>query len=202
VEAVILVPVIMLSITIVIYLGLILCQRCSIQSDADHLSEAGSAGWRYSASEIQTGKLHLSDFGKDGLYWRIFDTNKEHKIKKVTDAAKDTSDPEVLKKGFEGSFSAVLTDFIAIKRLNVQIEQEFMVPMPGFFKIFGLGNKLKISAKSVSTVNDPVELIRSTDFAIDLKHELEQKYPSIGNISEKAENVLKQVKDKISDMFN
>lgn len=63
VEAALIFPVIFLSIIAVIYVGLLLCERCSMQSAADYASAAGNAdaavSYKYSRMAVQPEEVEI-----------------------------------------------------------------------------------------------------------------------------------------------
>lgn len=198
VEAAILVPIIIISVTAVIYIGLILCERCTMQSAVDNASEGGSAGWKYAGSDISTGKIHVADLGGDGLYWRIADGRKVLKTDKADAAAYNYRYLHEVKTPEEKASSAEIRDYVVYKELSVKLEQVYRVPVSGLFNMFGAGDRQTAKAQSISIVNDPAELIRNTDFVLDLEKDIEERYPAVKDIGDKTRNTIQQIKEKVN----
>lgn len=63
VEAALIFPVIIISVIAVIYTGLLLCERCSIQAAADYASVAGNTdaavSYKYSRMAVQPEKVEI-----------------------------------------------------------------------------------------------------------------------------------------------
>lgn len=199
VEAALLTPVIILSIVALVYMGLILCERCSMQAAADYASEAGSAAWKHTSAEEGTGKVYAADLGNEALYWRIRDTNHDIKNKKSVAAAYYYKYSQMAVKSGSRETESDVSDCIVYKKLGVELEQQFHIPVPGFMSIFGLDSDLGLKVRSESTINEPAELIRNIDFAADVEKELEKRYPAVKELGDKTRDVLKQINDKIKD---
>lgn len=198
VEAAILAPIVIMSIIAVIYIGILLCERCSIQAAADTASEAGSAGWRHFNSDAETGKMHIDEIKTDGLYWRIIDSRKKLKSEKAAESAYNYRYGQLVAKPENKLVSAEMIDYVIYKKLSVKLEQEYSVPVPGFFYVFGMTDKLTINTASASVVNDSAELIRNTDFIIDLEKELEKRNPAIKDIGDKTRSAIQKIKEKVN----
>jgi hypothetical protein len=64
-------------------------------------------------------------------------------------------------------------------------------------KIFGGSDKVRITATAVSTVNEPAELIRNTDFIIDLERKLEARFPELKKVGDKTRESMNELKERL-----
>jgi len=202
VEASLVVPVIILSISAVIYIGLLLYQRALVQSAADMAAEAGADIWALEAGEIGTGKPDAKSFEKNRLYRRIYDTDKGTKLKHIEEyAAKMASRGELLHPA-ETVAEVVIKDYIVCRKLEVRLTKQYSLPLGNFMKLFGGSGMIEISVKAASSIDEPVELMRSTDFILDMERKLENKYPDIKNLGEKTRNAMSSLKDKLNGFLD
>ncbi len=202
VEASIIVPIVILSISAVIYMGLLLYQRALIQSAAEIAAEAGASVWASGVNEIHTGKPEADGFGKAGLYRRIFDSGKESRLETVRKYAADAAVKNELLHPIESKVDVVLKDYAVCRKLEVRIDHHYSLPLGNFLKIFGGSGRIKMSVKAVSSIDEPVELIRNTDFILDLEKKLEESNPELKNMGEKTRSAMKEIKEKVEGFLN
>ena len=202
VEASIIVPILILSIAAVIYMGLLLYQRALVQSAAEMAAEAGAASWASGVSEIVTGKPTSDSFGKIGLYRRLFDSDKETRLESIKSYAMSMASRNELLHPIESSVEAVVKDYAVCRRLEVRIVKYYSLPLGSFLRIFGGSGTFEMSVKATSSIDEPVELIRTTDFILDLEKKLENNNPDIKNLGEKTRNAMNEIKGKLEKFIN
>ncbi len=201
VEASIIVPVIILSIITVIYLGFILYQRALLQSVADRAVQNGAASWENLSSDIATGKTGMDRLPDEGLYWRLFEYKKQNKLAEIKKYARD------LLAGFNflspgsSDVTVEIKDYVVYKRLKVTVENSYLLPLAGVVRLFGSDGRLGIRAVSYAVVDDPAEFIRNTDLIINIEGELENKYPGVKNLGDKAREVFVKIKENIDEFM-
>ena len=202
VEASIIVPFIILSIAALIYIGLVLYQRAQIRSAADMAAEAGATVWSDAEADTGTGRVEMSDIGSGSLYWRLADTGRDEKLNRITRYAERTLEKGRLLHAASSKVSVDIRDYVIYKKLEVSVENTYELPLGSLVRIFGASGRFSIKVESESVIDDPVELIRNVDFAIDLEKELEDRFPELKNLREKTRDTLSGVKGKINEFLD
>jgi hypothetical protein len=202
VEASIIVPVVILSILAVIYLGLLLYQRSLLQSAAGIASEMGASAWASGISELSTGRPYGDSFEKIKLYRRIFDASEQEKLTAIKEYAKSNVERNGILKPLETSVDTVIKNYAISRRLEVTISSSYRIPAGGLVKLFGGSGSITLKVKAVSSIDEPAELIRTTDFIIDLEKELENNNPGIKNLGQKTRGAMTELKDRLEQFLN
>jgi len=202
VEASIIIPIVILSISAVIYIGLLLYQRTLVQSAAEMAAEAGADIWASGVSEISTGKPETESFDKIKLYRRLFDSDKESRLECIENYAAAMALRNELLHPTESIIDAVIKDYAVCRKLEVKITKRYSIPLGNFIKIFGGSETIEISVKATSAIDEPVELVRTTDFILDMEKKLENKYPEVKNLGEKTRNAMNSMKEKLDEFIN
>lgn len=201
VEAAIVVPIVILSLTAVIYIALVLYQRAYLQFLADKMVKQAVLMWNNSARDLETGRLDLQGMDGISLYRRIFDREKGDKIRKILEYADKNSGRGNILKGRGIKIQVELLDYIVYKKLVVTVEDSYHIPVGKLLNIFGMGERLSIRVSSEAVLDEPAEFIRNTDFILDLKRELEHKNPGIRDMAEKTRSVMDKIKGWLGDLF-
>ena len=202
VEASIIIPIVILSISAAIYMGLLLYQRALVQSAAEMAAEAGAAAWASGISEIGTGKLTGDSFGEIKLYRRLFDGDRETRLECIENYAMTMASRNELLRPVASEAEAVLRDYAVYRRLEVRIVKQYSLPLGKFLRIFGGSDTVGICVKATSSIDEPVEIVRTTDFILDLEKKLENNYPSIKNLGEKTRSAMNEIKGKLEKFIN
>ena len=202
VEASIIVPIVILSIAAVIYMGLLLYQRTVIQSAAELAAEAGAAVWASGVSEIGTGKPGPDSFEKIKLYRRLLDSDKETRLAYIEEYAMNAASRNELLHPLESDAEAILKDYVVCRKLEVMVTKYYSMPLGNFLRIFGGSGMIEIRVKATASIDEPVELVRTTDFILDLEKKLENNNPDIKNLGEKTRNAMNEIKDKLERFLN
>jgi hypothetical protein len=197
VEASIIVPIMILSIAAVIYMGLLLYQRTIIQSAAETAAGDGAAAWSSGVGRIGTGKLSNDSFDNIKLYRRIYNSDKEKQLEIIRNHAADLALRGELLNPVETDIQAEIKDYAVCRKLEVSITKSYILPLGSFLKIFGGSGKIVINVKAASMLDEPVELIRTTDFILDMEKKLEENYPEIKNLGEKTRSTMNEIKDRL-----
>ena len=202
VEASIIIPVMILSIAAVIYMGMLLYQRTIIQSAAETAAGDGAAAWPSGVGDVGTGKMTGDGFDQVKLYRRIIDNDKEKRLELIKSHAEALSVRGELLKPVDTVVVADIKDYAVCRKLEVGITKSYVLPLGTFLKIFGGSGKIVISIKAASMLDEPVELIRTTDFILDLEKELEKKNPDVKNLGEKTRDTMNGIKTKLDEFTN
>jgi len=202
VEASIIVPIVVMAVTAIVYMSILWFCHSSIHSIINKAAERGAASWRSVSSDINTGKTYLHLMSGGSLYWRLYDKDKEIKLKRIKEHALfDLSRCSIIKP-VNIKVDAETREYIIYKKVVVTVESSYKVPAAGLLKIFGFKDTYTIKAKSESIINDSSEFIRNTDFIIDLERELESRYPELRSLAEKSRSVLHNTKQKVKELVN
>lgn len=197
VEASIVVPVVILSILAVIYMGLLLYQRTLAQSAAEMAAEAGAAAWGSGINEISCGKPDKTYFENAKLYRRIFDADKEERLSIIENHALLMSARNELLRPEDTLAEAGIKDYAVSRKLEVSVTKRYSLPLGNVVRLFGGKGTVDIHVKAVASIDEPVELIRTTDFILDMERKLEREYPEIKNLGEKTREIINEIKAKL-----
>lgn len=199
VEASIILPLIILAITAIMYMSLLWFQNTCIKMVADMAVERGAESWRNMSVDISTGKVNKTSTDENKLYWRIVDSKKEYKIKKIEEyIEKELTKRRLLQPQHE-VIDVEVRDCVIYKKLSVYIENSYAIPAAGLFRTFGLSDTYVVRTQSEAVIDDTTELIRNTDFVIDIKRELENKYPEFEKFTKQIQDVIDDIKHKVYD---
>ena len=88
------------------------------------------------------------------------------------------------------------TDYIIYKKIRVTVEAEYKNPFAPVLRVFGLKDTITIRVHSEAVVNEPVEFIRTTDFALDVVKEIDN-----GVFKGKGSEVVTDVRKGIGNIF-
>ncbi|NLH96090.1 MAG: pilus assembly protein [Clostridiaceae bacterium] len=196
VEASIVIPLVIMAISAAIYIGMLLYQKALLQSAAVSAAEAGAAIWASGANDPETCRPGHGADGP-GLYRRLYDSGAEARLRKIEEYALSLAARNELVAAVQSEAEVVIKDSIICRRLEVRISKYYNIPLGRFIKIFGGSDKVRITAKAVSTVYEPVELIRTTDFIIDLEKKLEASFPGLKAVGDKAREAMKGLKERL-----
>lgn len=197
VEACIVVPILLLTITALIYIGLILYQRSMLQSLAEMTVSRGAASWNWENADIATGKVYKDDLDKGRLYRRLWDAKASDRLDGISTYGRTAGSRQTLIQPVERKIETRIIDYILYKKLEVTVEDRYVKPGGRLLRVFGLDEHYVIRVKASARMEDSTELIRNTDFFIDMERELEMKYPGLGNLGEKTRGVVKAIKEKL-----
>lgn len=202
VEASIIVPLVILCISAVIYMGLLLYQRSLVQSAAEMAAEAGAAVWASGSEAIETSRPADPEFEDFKLYRRILDSDRDSRLNKIEQYALALSSQNEIVPAARTTAEATVIDYAVYRKLEVRIDKHYMMPLGKLVMIFGGKDTFTISVKAVSTINDPAEFIRTADLVIDIEKKLENKFPELKEIGDKTRETMNEIKDKLGNFMD
>lgn len=202
VEASIIVPLVILSIVAAIYLGLLLYQRALVQSAAEAAAEAGATAWSSGTCNVVSVKPDKESFEDFKLYRRLFDSDKESRLKNIEEYALNMAQRHELIQPVESIAEAVVKDYAVYRKLEVEICKSYTLPMGKLMRIFGGSDTIEIEVRATSTIDEPVELIRTTDFIIDIEKKLENQFPQIKDFGEKSRSAMNEIKGRLEQFMD
>lgn len=201
VEASIIVPLVILAIAAAIYIGLLLYQRALVQSAAEAAAEAGAVAWVSGTFELGTGKPMDGSFEDFALYRRLFDGDKLSRLDGIEQFALAAAERHELVRAVNSSADAVVKDYAVYRKIEVTIHKEYNLPLGKFLKLFGGSDTIDMTVKAVAAMDEPVELIRTTDFIIDIEKKLENRFPELKDMGDKTRNAMNEIKVKLEQFM-
>ena len=204
VEASFIMPIVIVCIFVLIYMGLLLYQKAYIQAIADKTSERGAVLWNNAAKNMEIGAVKKNNLDKSGLYRDLgfLDSNKNIKLESIKKFAEQRLGRfNILGKTGSNDINIVkveLKDYFLYKKIVVTIRETYKIPIGSLLKIFGGGDRYTIEVKSEAIIDQPAELIRNSDFLIDIERELENENPGLKYLGEKSRGMVDGIKEKIN----
>lgn len=197
VETALIFPIIFLTVVALIYMCLFLYEKFYLQFLADLVAERGATTWGNFKKDISLGYVSKDDLNAGGLYWRLFDLNRDKKEENLRDYLNRKLNPlKVLNPHYISNVEVV--DCISYKKLIVTVQADYRLPLGKILQKFGLSNGYyTISARAESVINEPAEFIRNTDFIVDLGKEIEEKFPGYGKKVNQIRKTVKELKEKV-----
>ncbi|MDQ2085706.1 pilus assembly protein [Herbivorax sp. ANBcel31] len=202
VEATIVVPVVIFTLIALILIGEFLYQQSYIQSVADRTACRGAEVWNNPSKDMIKAQI-LKDNMKDVcLYWRIplleSSEAKDKKRSKIEEYTKYLmTNASILGKPDSLDVTAEMAeDYIIYKKIRVTVKAEYKNPFAPILRPFGLKDTIIIKTHSEAVVNEPVEFIRTTDFALDIVREVDNKiFKGMGD------EIITDVRDGVGNVF-
>lgn len=202
VEATIIVPVVIFTLIALVFIGEFLYQQSYIQSVADRTAARGAEVWNNPSKDMIMGYISKDKMKDVCLYWRIpvLESSKAKNVKqsKIEEYTKYLlSRVSILDKPELLNVTAKMeTDYIIYKKIRVTVEAEYKNPFAPVLRVFGLKDTITIKTYSEAVINEPVEFIRTTDFALDVVKEIDN-----GFFKGKGNEVITDVREGISNIF-
>lgn len=202
VEATIVVPIVIFTLIALILIGEFLYQQSYIQSVADRTAARGAEVWNNPSKDMIMGYISKDKMKDVCLYWRIpfLESSKAKNIKqsKIEEYTKYLmSRIFILDKPESLNVTAKMeTDYIIYKKIRVTVEAEYKNPFAPVLRIFRLKDTITIKTYSEAVINEPVEFIRTTDFALDVVKEIDN-----GLFKGKGNEVVTDVREGIGNIF-
>jgi hypothetical protein len=185
-ETAIIMPIVFIINLLLLFLGLLLCEQSAAQSCAQQAAEKGAFMWSsYSCP------------GSNDLYRRMLEKHSEEKKEAVREYAQSLLHDRAILKPYS---SEVFIDHLSSlfdSRLVVRVVSFYRIP---FLRSMGLlqSDIIIVDAASEAVIDEPVELIRNTDFLIESEQELEKAFPEFGDLREE---LIGKVKDVIGSLI-
>lgn len=162
VEASIVFSVVFLLIATMVYVFIFMYQYAFLQSVANQTANAGAY---YYVNQYGADYIFKS---QSNLYWRAFDTESVEKKSKINSYIIKKLDFSIL-KSTKNADNDTSYKFL-LKHLNINIEDQYPLPIGNLFKVFGISTTLSLKAESISPLDDNAEFVRNLDMVIDIKN--------------------------------
>lgn len=171
IEAVIIVPFILLCILFIIYIPLKLYEKTFFRAITDLTAQKGSSFWADINKDINTGRLESTENKeRTSLYWRVIDVKKEDKKNKLIEWINCQLNTNVILNNGESLINITIKDYIVLKRLIVKVTYRNNSPIEKILYRFGIiqYNHKKEFIKVEALIFEPAEFIRSMDLIIEM----------------------------------
>lgn len=162
VEAAMVFSVVFLMVTVLVYVFIIMYQYVTIQSIANEVATKGAYYY------VNQNGEDYGSYKIDQLYWRVNDTKKDQKNSAIVDYVKKFLNQSVFPT--ENNVYANTHNELLFKRLEIDIEEQYPLPVGSLFDIFGLSPILSLKARSNSPLDDNAEFMRNMDTVTDIQN--------------------------------
>lgn len=200
-EAALIMPVVILTVIVAVFSGMVLCQQLMVQGCADRAAERGAEIWASPGSDAETGEMgefNRNETSETNLYWRIRDKDKDEKIGQIKEYASELLSGKTVFIPTDTTIDVAVKNYLFYKELKVKVLFKFKLPVAGISLMFGGKGEVSVKAESVVRINEPAEFIRNTDFVIDIGKEIKEAFPQIDEIKNRINGELK---DFLNNMF-
>lgn len=172
-EAVIVFTTMFFVLLVLIFMGLFLYQQVRLQTLAQKSASRGAMIYNIASRDMYIGRVSLDTLNDSDPYRFIVDSKQGARTARV----QEYLDREILSKNVVSQVSntkktlsakADVDNYLIVKKTVVDINSEYIVPIGGIFKLFGIQSPFKITAHSEAMVQEPAEFIRNLDICGDV----------------------------------
>ncbi|OUQ55117.1 hypothetical protein B5E58_12820 [Tyzzerella sp. An114] len=190
----------LVSFTVVLMLiavSQILYEQVRINAIAQDAAERGALVYTVESKDMYTGRIGEGNFDNENVYWRLFDVGTEQnerkeKIKKYINTKLNAY--KLNKNTYtDDNINIKFTNYFLYKRISVEIKVEYNVPFGGLLALI-IDNPYQLNAYAEASVSDTAEMIRNTDFIMDILDSNE----TISNAIDKYQNNIDKLTNIIS----
>lgn len=194
--------VILFSLLMILFMGMVLYQEVNLQSLAVRTSARGSTIYSSRMEDMETGVKKLEDFKNRDPYRylaSIFGGDKtvEYKTLLNTYVSKNIGEYHILTGKPINKEYTTIQDYVFIKRIKVNIQEDYHMPTDAIARMFGSDGAFHIDTTATSTVVEPVEFVRNIDLCTDVFRQTK----SYGKAKEAVGKVKGYIKD-FTDLLN
>ncbi|NLN63961.1 MAG: pilus assembly protein [Clostridiaceae bacterium] len=166
-------PLVIFSVMILIYLGMVYYQQALLQSIVSEQTQNWAFLWGYDANEVQQhgGVLSREGYQSEGLYWHIF-SNPESKKEIIRNTiAEDYQRRSLLKSDRGLEVHVTYDNYFIYQKVGVQVTATYSSPIKGLFQVVGLSGDISVKASCETTLHDPKEFIHNVDYLLQIYEE-------------------------------
>ena len=165
-----------------------------INALAQSAAERGAAIYAVESKDMYTGRIGPDYYTDENVYWRLFDSGKASRMKRVEDyamAGLNRYRPD--RRKYSGNAVRVsLRDYYIYKRIEVEINVEYKAPFGAFMSAF-MEYPYPIHAKGIASVAEPAEMIRTIDFGYDIIMENETAANAVNKYREELTKLTQKI---------
>lgn len=166
------------SLLLILFMGMVLYQEVKLQSVAVQASERGSIVYSSRVSDMTTGVKTLEDFKYRDPYRNVplinmaNDGKYESLVNKYVASNLGSNNILSGKTRNNGNFANV-ENYIFAKRLKVNIESGYQLPVASVGEMFGYSGPIKVSTTATSAIVDSPDFVRNIDLVMDMVKQTE-----------------------------
>lgn len=172
----------------------ILYEQVRINALAQSAAERGAAIYAVESKDMYTGRIGPDYHTDENVYWRLFNSGKKSRIKRVEDyTLAGLNRYRADKAAYSGDAVRVsLQDYYIYKRLEVEIDVVYKAPFGALLRVF-MEYPYPIHAKGTAAVAEPAEMIRTIDFGYDIIMENETAAKAVNKYREKLNKLTQKI---------
>ncbi len=166
-------PMVILSVYILIYFGLVYYQHALLQSVTAENAQNWAMLWGYEVSDANsgTGVTTAVIYRSEGLYWHIF-SNPEEKIELIRKKVlRELNEKSILKEARDTEVEVTYSNYLISRKLCIRATASYPLPAKGFFQAMGLPGEITLRACCHSAIHDPKEWIENVDYLLQIYDE-------------------------------
>lgn len=173
VEYAVIFPVVVICILILIYIGMLFYQQCMMQSAVNRYVRSLAHLWGYNPDNVdyEAGISKKETYLDEELYWHLFaDTQK--RAKKATESVRNELMAKSIirpKAGFD--VQVTYSNVIISKKIGINARAVYPLPFRKIFELLGSSGYVTIEAYGETSISDPPEFIRNTDYLLQIYEE-------------------------------
>lgn len=166
------------SLLLIMFMGMVLYQEVKLQSVAVQASERGSIVYSSGVSDMTTGVKTLDDFKYKDPYRNVplinmaNDGKYESLVNKYVSSNLNSNNILSGSTKNNGNFANV-ENYIFAKRLKVNIESGYQLPVASVGEMFGYKGPIKVSTTATSAIVDSPDFVRNIDLVMDMAKQTE-----------------------------
>lgn len=166
-------PVVILSVYIIIYFGLVYYQQALLQSVTAENAQNWAMLWGYEAPEVNSGEGVTTAviYRSEGLYWHIFLNPEEKKELIRKKILRELNEKSILKEARGTEVEVTYKNYLISRKLCVQATASYPLPAKGFFQAMGLPGDITLRACCHTAIHDPKEWIENVDYLLQIYDE-------------------------------
>lgn len=187
----------LISFTVVlmfIAVSQILYEQVRINAIAQDAAERGALVYTVESKDMYTGRLGEGNFDNENVYWRLFDVGSEQikRKEKIKDYINTKLNAYKINKNTytDDNVNIKFTNYFLYKRISVEINVDYNVPFGGLLALI-IDNPYPLKAYAEASVSDTAEMIRNTDFIIDIIESNETIEKAINKYKEQIDKLTK-----------
>jgi hypothetical protein len=193
IEVTIVFSVILFSLLLILFVGIVLYQEVQLQSAAERTAGRGALMYASGLKDMETGMKTSEDYRNSNPYRYLFGNGKDAAVGRMKVYMGEKIGLHNLYTGDGATSEADITGWLIAQKASAKAANQYHMPILAVAETFGVST-IKIDAEAVAAVTDTPEFIRTADFILDEVN----RFKAARDVMEK----LGELKDKISSTAN
>lgn len=168
VESVFVVPVVIISIMLLLFMGIVMYQQSALYSLAARSASRGSIIFSTCSKDMDTGAISYNDFKDRNPYRFIWDSEADAKTGILNEYVADNVGNGSAYTGVDKTGTYAQRQGALFKKLYVKVNMDYNNPIKGIARMFGVEGLFKVDTLASAPISEPVELIRNVDIVSDM----------------------------------